>query len=294
MLEQQDFSQLSNTETNTVYHLQLKRLTDILDAALSVYWRHFRVFGPIVAIYFVLDSLREGVFSFLAENKGLIILDEYTEILISALVYGLCVVVASEIYLGKATTLQNAIRGFQNRFPSYFGSTIIYLFPFLLLPLIPEEDYPEILTVIGFFIGFPVAIYYLISLIFYGPVVIVEREASFDALRRSRDLVRGTWWKIFWRVIGILVFIITIDYILTVSFGLLFAFLGLIHEVSAGSTIIYVLQAPFELSRIDSVASAIMRFLDIGANAFTTPIIVISVTLLYFNSRFLMRRLPPR
>ena len=294
MLEQQDFSQLSNTETNTVYHLQLKRLTDILDAALSVYWGHFRVFGAIAAIYFVLDALREGIFLFLAENKGLNILDENIENLFFILVWGLCIVVASEIYFGKTTTLQNAIRCFQNRFSSYFGSTIIYSIPFILLSLLPEEDYSEILAVIVLFIGIPIGIYYSISLIFYGPVVIVEGKMSSDALRRSRDLVRGTWWKIFWRVIGILVFIVTIEYILTVSFGLLFAFLGLMHKVSAGSTIIYVLQAPFDLSRIDSVASAIMRFLDIGANAFTTPIFAISVTLLYFDIRFLMRRMTSR
>ncbi len=287
MSEQQDDSQLSISKTNIDFHLRTKGLTDILDSSLSMYWRHIRVFGAIAAIYFVLDSLREGIFLLPAESKLFTILDEFINNLIFTLICGLCVVVTSETYLGKDITLRKGVRCLQNRFSPYIVCTLIYLIPFLLLSLSPDQDegYPAIIALIVVFIGFPIGIYYLISRIFYGPVVVVEGELSANALNRSRDLVRGTWWQILWRIIGILVLTSTIGYILTVSFGLMFALFGLIREVSASSTILYVLQSPLDLNRINSVASAIMTFLSLGTYAFTTPIYAISVTLLYFDCR---------
>jgi hypothetical protein len=49
----------------------------------------------------------------------------------------------------------------------------------------------------GFVLGVPVIFYWNIRWSLIGPVMIVERRFGLSALRRSRDLVEGVWWRTF-------------------------------------------------------------------------------------------------
>ena len=46
-------------------------------------------------------------------------------------------------------------------------------------------------------IGIPLFFYFLVTRFFYAQAIMIERRRSLEALSRSRDLVRGTWWRVF-------------------------------------------------------------------------------------------------
>ncbi len=94
---------------------------------------------------------------------------------------GALVIVVSEAVLGRTIGMSGAVARLRGRMARLVGLSLLVL----LL---------TVLAVIGLIIG---AIYVGVLLALATPAFVLERSAVTGAMRRSRDLVRGSWWRIF-------------------------------------------------------------------------------------------------
>jgi hypothetical protein len=114
----------------------------------------------------------------------------------------------TEIYLDKPVTIESAYRsGWSILFP-FFGTYLLLFGTFLLgiiviavvagvSTLAGVTNIVPLLFALGFLVGLPLWIYVVTRWSLIGPVMIVERRFGLLALRRSRDLVEGVWWRTF-------------------------------------------------------------------------------------------------
>jgi hypothetical protein len=102
---------------------------------------------------------------------------------------------------------------------------------------------------------FPIAMYLFISWTLLPQVIVVENEAPFRALGRSRQIVRGHWWHALW---------------VTLAVALL--------SVVLPSLVVGIITRPFGIDWIDAVGAAL-------AGAIAMPFRSIAQTLLYADLR---------
>ena len=301
MLDSSDTSKIDNSQ---IPMLQPMEFGGILDSALSLYRNNFRFFLAIIAIYIVWIGLQEAVVVWLLERYGtpnfdhLWLLERYNtpnfnslvsdvDDLLDNLVYmlfvGGCVVVSSEIYLGRRLTFRGALQQFRSRFLTYLGSSLLFLTPNTILTL----DSIRIPTLRSLLI--PLSLFFLcvfyIPWILYGPVVFREGFTVMEAFGRSRILVRGAWMRVCSITLAILLLQIGIYYILGGSLCVVFALLGIVQEGSLMETIGNLLRLKYVDMRPTSLDSLIMYIVYLGWDTFTLPIYAIGMTLLYYDLR---------
>lgn len=123
---------------------------------------------------------------------------------------GMLTVVVSRAVLGEPTDLTQAWQQARPRLPALFGVTFlvaligfgilaIIFAPALLLAVVGA---PAPATVLAGVVGIPLAIvlivYVYVVFALAPAAVVLERQRVWAALRRSRALVRGAWWRTFW------------------------------------------------------------------------------------------------
>lgn len=284
---------ISKTDDRQMPTFQPMGLGGILDATVSLYRNNLRLFLGITATYFVLIALQEGIIVFLLKRpntprlENLISdIDNVSDTLIYMLVVGVSVIVSNAIYLRRRITIQSALQCFASRFFEYFGATLIYLIPCLILTLDsmdsikPSEELSVLL-----FLCLPFVLYYLIGWVFYGPVIFNEQWTSRQSLERSKALARGSGGRVFGIVLAILLLDFAMYYILGNSFGVVLALLGIVGDGSVIETIGDLFSLRYTDMRPTSLDTLIMYIVYLGAEAFTLPIYAIGVTLLYFDLR---------
>ena len=268
-------------------------LGGILDSTLSLYRNNFRLFLGIAAIYCILIASQEAIVVFLLEISSTPRLDNFIsdiESVLDTFIYmlfvGVLVVASSEIYLGRRVTILMALRRFYRYFFGYLGATLIYLM-FYIISTLNSIDSIQVSRGVSalMFLGSPFLCYFLIGWVFYGPVVLNEEMTSAQSFRRSRDLVQGTWGRVFGIVLAILLLDIAIYYILGNSLGIILALCGVVQDGNLMETIGDLFSLKYEEMRPTSQNSLIMYIVYLGAEGFTLPIYAIGVTLLYFDLR---------
>ena len=287
MLNSVNASKIDNPQMPT---FQPMGLGSILDSTLSLYRNNFRLFLGIAAIYFVLIAAQEFIVVFLLEKsdtpnlEGFISdVDVVLDGFISMLVTGILVVACSELYLRGPVTIQIALRRFSSRFLAYLGASLIYLLIGYMWML---DSLGNSILVNLFRIGFlPFLCFYLISWVFYGPVVLLEEPIAVQALGRSKRLVRGTWRRVFGIVLAITLFYLAIYYILGSSVGVILALFGVVWDGSLMETVRSMFGMKYIFDRPTSVDTSIMYLVYLATETFTFPIYPIGVTLLYFDLR---------
>jgi hypothetical protein len=163
------------------------------------------------------------------------------------LVTGSCFKVVADAYLGGSPTIRSAL-----------GFVLTRLHSLLLILLLATLGY-----VVGFILCFFPGVYLWVCWALALPVLLTENVRGRRALGRSRQLVRGTWWRAF----GLLLL------------GYLLAGIG--NAVIAGAA------SPL-VSRIgrDTVAGVIVATVAATvAGAVTTPFAAAFVGILYFDLR---------
>lgn len=291
MLESTDAPQ-SNKSHKAI--LQPMGLGGILDAILSLYRNHFRLFLGIAVFYFSLIALQEAVVVFLLEMSSTPSFDNFVsdmDTVLDALVYmlivGVLIAACSEIYLGKRATIQSAFQCLRSHFWEYLGATLIYLILFSILILNSMASLQDS-AVIGLipFLCSPFLLYFLIGCwVFYGPVIFHEKWTASESLQRSRTLGHGSRGRVFGIVLAILLFQIGVGYILGNSLGVVLALFGIVGDGSVVETIGDLLAGEYTDMRPTSLDALIMYIVYLGAETFTLPIYGIGVTLLYFDLR---------
>lgn len=262
----------------------------ILDTALSLYRHNFRLFLGIAAIYFILIALQEFTVVLLLERSSTPNLDSFIsdidsvlDTLIGMLAIGMFVVACSEIYLGRSVTMQIVLRRFRSRFLGYLAASLIYLLigEIWLLESLGNSIGMSLFRIVSL----PFLCFYLVSWVFYGPIVFLEEPIAVQALRRSKILVRGTWRRVFGIVLAIILFVLAIDYILGSSFGVILALLGVVQDDSLMETVGSLFGMEYMMDRPTSTITLIMYLIYHAVETFTYPIYAIGVTLLYFDLR---------
>ena len=281
MLQPNDSSQTSNSEASTTTSLQPMGFTDILDTIFSLYRNHFRLIFGICLVYFVLMlglNLLSGISIFFFSNSGswgivigIPVITSWLTLLISLVSIGVLLFAGAQAYLGRQIATGTAFRQITRRFWSYLGSTLLYV---LIVGLL-------VVTCIGI----PFAIYFAVRWGFYAQAVLIEETSATNALRRSSELVKGTWWRVFGILFAIFLLAFMIQTIL--QFSLLFGF-GLTQAISGEGGVLKMLERLFipELTTWDGLVNYIIQsFINSVVTSLMLPVGIIGSTLLYFDQR---------
>jgi len=168
------------------YEIRAMGFSEILDAAFRLLKDRFVVLVGIGAVLYVPLSIIDALMLQPAMGPpiGDFFLLGVVLYLILALVGGPLAQLAvthavSEIYLGSQPGIGQAYsKGFATYFP-YLGTVLLAGMGMML----------------GFFFLFLPGIYLAILWMLVGPIAVIEDTYGTRALARSRDLMRGNWWR---------------------------------------------------------------------------------------------------
>ena len=161
----------------------------------------------------------------------------------TVLLTGILTVVVSRAVLGEYPTIGQAWAAARPRLPRLLLLTIVYsliwLIPFLVTALagvllaaagVDDEATAGIVVVLTF-VAVPVAVWIYVRYALSGPALMLESSSRsttgparpigvFGALRRSAELVRGSWWRLFGILLLILLIAGIISQVISVPFAL--------------------------------------------------------------------------
>ncbi len=273
MLEQKD----SLSVADGTQALPAMGFTDILDGTFSLYRSHFGLFLRINAVYFVLvfclNLLSKFSTGFSDAADGIVlspIVILFFISLVAMLFTGGIFLAGAHTYLGQQISAGSAYQQVFNRFLPYLGSNLLYLLTTGVLAV----------TVIGI----PFAIYFGVRWSLYGLPVLFEGTGVRQSLKRSGQLVKGTWWRVFGISLGIFLLFFMIQTILKSTLGFALTLVGITSEGDVRDTLLRIILGPYRLD--EPFFSYTMQMLvHLGVSTFTLPILSIGSTLLYFDLR---------
>ena len=278
MQEHNDLTQENSNETGTT-PLQPMGFTDILDGMFSFYRSHLRLFLAIVAVYLVLGFGVDQISVFLLETDAMpgtsVVILVFTTLFsfaVSTFVAAGLAYASAYVYLGREITPEAALQRAWQRFWTYLGSFILWS-----------------LVVGGLFItiiGIPFAIYFSFRWSLYTLPVLFEGTTARNALRRSTELVKGTWWRVFGIILAVSLISFMIYFILEASSGFLLSWMG-VTEAEEATGLLDTLRQLFipTPSEIGWFSYTIRSLVSLSIAALTMPISIIGSTLLYFDLR---------
>lgn len=185
---------------------------DIVDEAIGLYRRNFRLFLSIGAVVLVPAGVLQLILALLAGEAGLSVFAISSllwwtlSIVVAAISYVVVIstmaIAASERWLDRPMTVSDAYRRVSSRIGPLVGLILVYGLVIIGLSV----------TVIGI----PFAIYLFVAWLLSIQVLLVETTGIRAALSRSRELVAGHWW----RVIGIVILLAIIQAVISAFFTL--------------------------------------------------------------------------
>lgn len=293
----------SGAEPTTV-SLQPMQFADILDSMFSLYRRHFRLFAIICGVYFVWELstyLVVGIFAMLAPGSDrfsapmlIVFVLSLISRVVMIFVKGGLVFGSAQAFLGVQITPMAAFEQVKQRFWPFLGSRLLYGIIVGLL----------VITLIGI----PFALYFGFCWMFYSLAVIFEEKPTVSALRRSGELVKGGWWRVFGVMLGIFILVSVIESIpgISVSFveGLRFGRevdeelleeamqvdedpLEILKRSSVDIfwSILGFMSAPQITTWSDLLSYIIRHGFSLAFTCLMLPVSVIGATLVYFDRR---------
>ena len=278
MQEHTDLAQGHSNETAKT-PLQPMDFTDILDGMFSFYRSHFRLFVTIGMVYLVLslgvDLISMSLFETDATPGTSLVILPFTilmSVAVSTFVVAGLAYASAYVYLGREITPGMALQRAWQRFWTYLGSLILWSFVVGGLTV----------TIIGI----PFAIYFFVRWGLYPLPVLLEGTTAGNALRRSTELVKGRWWRVFGIMLAISLISFMIYFILEASSDFLLSWMGL-SEAEQPTGLLDTLRQMFipMPSKIGWFSYVIRRLVGLIIATFTMPISTIGSTLLYFDLR---------
>ena len=228
---------------------------DLLDETFALYRQNFSLFAGIAAVFIIpetiITAIVTGVFTASGPAAGSVLLFIFGLLLgylFQELTTAALALAISARYLDRAITVGEA-----------YASVGVSTFVTLIVALIIEG----VLVVVGFFLLVIPGIYLAVSFVFVAQTVVLERTGAWQGLQRSRELVRGSWWRVFfiWLLVSVLV-------------GILTAIVqGVFHAIVA-------------LAGASGVTTSVISSIASGATSiFLLPVQLGALTLLYYDLR---------
>ena len=137
-----------------------------------------------------------------------------------------------------------------------YGRALSVLLPLLAATIIVSLALIGSAILMLVLIGIPLFFYVLVIWFFAVQAVAIENKSTFDALRRSQELVKGNWWRVF-------------------GMGVVFVLLGI-------ALLIPAIIASVIVGFINAVLSNVVLGVAV---ALVTPVVYIGSTLLYIDLR---------
>ena len=249
----------------SVSQFRPQSVSDIVDETFQMYRRNFLLFMSITAVLViplaVIHILQQLAVERQATTDGIVgvsfmslvvILLRYLADLaiLTAVIYA-----AAEIRMGHKPSVSDAYFNGMDRYAAVIRVSLLLFGALMLISI----------TIIGI----PVAIYFGVCWALAAYVAVLEHEGAFAALSRSRELVKGNWW----RVLG-----------LTFLVGMIVLLVQFIFAVPSA-----LLNMPVQFFSSDATASTsaiiVSTILDTVGTIITGPIIYIACLLLYYDLR---------
>ncbi len=280
MQEHNELARTDDSQTDTT-RLQPMNFTDILDGIFTVYRNHYRLLLEIAAVYLVLGfavDLISAYFIIGATPSTIFVIAGFSLMatsVISLLVTAGLMYASAQVYLTREMTSGAAFQQALRRFWSYLGSGVLYL-----------------LAVVGLcitVIGIPFGIYFGVRWSLYSLPVLLEESKAWNALGRSTELVKGSWWRVLGILIAIYLISGMITIILYISTEFILTLAGIIatEQTDGGNGLLDMLRRLFAPTPTEAgwVTYAVQRFVGLLIATLTMPIALIGSTLLYFDLR---------
>lgn len=220
--------------------------TDIVGLSFSVYGYHFWPFF-LIALIPQIPSLI-GELLTLSSDNGLVeisIAMIVVSAVIGVLANGALVHGVSRHFLGRSVYIQQSLAYAWARFLPLLGTVLLVVFALII---------PAALSF--FLIGLPFLVFLVIIWLFGMQTVVIEQRTPVEALRRSWQIIRGSWWRVFLITLGLILMLI--------GLGIL---MGLVLLAAA------------------EIAGMLATLLGALLSALITPILSIAFTILYFDLR---------
>ena len=271
---------------------------ELLDTTLSLYRKHFRSFLRIAFGYFITILIWASVL-FLNDSvrrtTRIVIWIPTVIIMFSGFVFVVSGLISAsaQAYLGGTVktnvALRQAIRQFLPCFVSLllFGVLAILLVIALsatFIGLYNNESFASIVSGLVMLILIWVAGCSVTYWCFFASTVLVERKSIRMSLRRCRDLIRGTWWRVTGRIVAIFLFSFAIGSILRAMLGSLLMLTGIADAGFIKILRMGLWDVPMERRGL-SFTHVLIYLVNLGVDTFTLPIWVVGGTLLYFDQR---------
>jgi len=224
-------------------------------------------------------------FAFAASALSAAGLQVVVTLLATLLLTGILTVAVSRAVLGERLGAGQAWERARPRLPALLGVTVVVLLIELGVLTVSigagvalaVAGAPTVATVLAFLVGIPlgivVAAYLYVAFALAPATIVLERQTVLGSLRRSRELVRGAWWRTF----GILLLVNVIAQFLAGILSVPFTLLTLLvtFVTSDGSS-----ANPYEILPLLVTAVG-----TIVASAITWPFTAVSTALLYVDRR---------
>jgi len=223
--------------------------------------------------------------AFTASSLSAVGVQVLVTLLATLLLTGILTAAVSRAVLGQQIGAAEAWRLARPRLPALLGATalvILIVMGVLLLAVGPGIalavlSAPTPAVLVAFLLGAPVAVaaavYLYVAFALAPPAIVLERQPVLSSLRRSRELVKGAWWRTFGILLLVNVIAQFMANILIVPFTV--AALGLAFVTADGSGI-----NPYEI--LPLLVTAVGTIL---ASAVTWPFTAVATTLLYVDRR---------
>ncbi|HEX2190137.1 MAG TPA: hypothetical protein VHG51_14615 [Longimicrobiaceae bacterium] len=247
-------------------HLRPLSFGEILDGAFVLYRRHFAVFFTTALIPLLPVALLWGAFGLVTGGTlemgnaatAVAFAVAYPVMIVGMLLmWGALVHEAGQAAEGRPIDRAEAYRVAFRRMLPMLGAAILF----------------TLLAAVGFLLLVVPAFLVMIALFGVWQAVILEEKGPVEAIRRSRELARGAWGRIF----GIEV----VSYIIVMIPGML---VGTVTGIAMFGALM-ASGDPEAASGAVGWFSAVNNVLSLLLSALTTPFMVAALTLLYYDRR---------
>lgn len=293
MLDNSTLPQTNAKGTSKTGALRTMGALDIVDGMFSIYRSHLRLFLSIAAVYFALMfGLKMSAALLSLSGWFANVFDNCGSLVIGAVCFGSLTFASAQCYLGRYITPILALRQALRRFWPHLGTSILWLlvvvglwvtFMFAGTAYTSSEGIIAALFA-GISIGIPVGAYFGIRWGFHTVLVLFEERSVRQALKRSAELVEGTWWRVFGITVAIYALVIAIQWILNFALKCVLMFAGVTTKASFLDILWRIVNNPSP-DETGLLTYAIQECINLGTNALVISIYSIGITLLYFDQR---------
>ncbi len=267
---------INTPEPSTPMHAM--SFTDIIDGMFTLYRSHFSLYLGIGIVYIVIGFVRDQTYMYILIKNGMqdtpamLFYFFLSTFLLSLFINGALVYATSQVFLEKDITARNALQEPLKCFIPLLGSSLLW-----------------ILVVCGTFvtiIGIPFSIYFGVLWGLYSIPILFEKTSATAAFRRSAELVKGSWWRVFGIMVAIFIISVMLSIILQTTFQLIFSFVSKTPAVE-NPTLLESIRLAF-LPNPNDIGWFMYSFrllVSLCLAALLMPIGSIGSTLLYFDLR---------